>query len=255
MRVALAQFDIVWEDPKSNLEKIKSFISNDMDLLVFPEMFLTGFTMEPQAVAELMGGEHIQSLQDLADEYEIGIMGSLVVEEDGKLYNRMILFSPNQPKQTYDKRHLFTFGGEGRNYTSGSNDGLFRFRKNGEEWKICARICYDLRFPGWCRNMSDYDLIVFVASWPEKRHHAWLNLIQARAIENQAYAIGVNRIGKDGNDLSYLGGSLAVDYNGEILINSGEKEGTKTVILEKEKMLHYREKLPFLQDRDRISID
>jgi len=255
MRVALAQYDIQWEAPIANLEKIKTFITDDVDLLVLPEMCLTGFTMEPEGVAESMDGDHIQMLQNLADQHDLGIMGSLVVQENGKLFNRLMLFAPNQSIQTYDKRHLFTFGGESRNYTAGSNDGIFHLKVNDQEWKICARICYDLRFPAWCRNMVDYDLIVFVASWPEKRHHAWQNLIQARAIENQAYAIGVNRTGKDGNNLNYLGGSRVVDYNGDVLYDVEDKEGVSIVTLEKQKMLTYREKLPFLQDRDAIRID
>lgn len=255
MQVALAQYDIVWEDPVANLAKVRSFVSRDVDLLVLPETCLTGFTMEPDSLAESMEGEHIRTLQLLADEHEVALMGSLVVREKDHIFNRMILFTPNDAMQYYDKRHLFTLGGEGKNYTAGANDGIFQLAIGDEVWKICARICYDLRFPAWCRNTTDYDLLVFVASWPEKRHHAWLNLVQARAIENQAYTIGVNRIGHDGNGLNYLGGSLVVDYNGEVIVSPNASPGLSKVVLSRENMLRYRTKLPFLGDRDHFVLD
>ena len=251
MRVTLAQFDIHWEDPNANLAVVEDMIPQDTDLVVFPEMFLTGFTMDPINVASTMEGGHIRSLQDIANASGIALMGSLVVKEKNHLYNRMILFTPHDELQYYDKRHLFSIGGEGRKYTSGENDGIFQL--NG--WKICARICYDLRFPAWCRNTMDYDLIVFVASWPKARHHAWTNLVQARAIENQAFAIGVNRLGRDGNDLDYLGGSIAVDYNGDIVADAGNENDVVTVDLDRDAMLNYRTKLPFLKDQDRFTLN
>jgi predicted amidohydrolase len=251
MRVTLAQFDIHWEDPNANLAMVKTMIPQGTDLVVLPEMFLTGFTMNPHGVAASMDGDDIQSLQDIANTSGTALMGSLVVKEGNHLYNRMILFTPDGEMQYYDKRHLFSFGGEGRNYTAGENEGIFHL--NG--WKLCARICYDLRFPVWCRNTMDYDLIVFVASWPKARHHAWINLIQARAIENQAYAIGVNRLGRDGNNLEYLGGSMTVDYNGEVIGDAGDGNDLVTVDLDRNAMLHYRSKLPFLKDQDRFAID
>ena len=250
MRVSLAQFDIHWEDPTANLGVVKTMMSTKSDLVVLPEMFLTGFTMDPHSIAASMDGHEIQSLQDMVDTSGTALMGSLVVKEENQLFNRMILFTPNESMQYYDKRHLFSFGGEGRNYTAGNNDGIFHLK----DWKICARICYDLRFPAWCRNTMDYDLIVFVASWPKARHHAWTNLVQARAIENQAFAIGVNRLGSDGNNLDYLGGSLAVDYNGEIITHAGSDKEVRTVTLDKAAMLNYRSKLPFLKDQDRFTI-
>ena len=250
MRVGLAQFDIQWETPDVNLEIVRSKVTSDLDLIVFPEMFLTGFSMDPHNIAEKMDGPRIQALQSLADDHGTAIMGSLIVEEEGQLYNRMLLFTPNGTIQSYDKRHLFTFGGEGRNYTAGNTDGIFQLG----DWKICARICYDLRFPVWCRNTSEYDLIVFVASWPKTRHHAWLNLVQARAIENQAFSIGVNRTGFDGNELAYLGGSLAVDYNGDVLANANDSNDVMVVELNKQHMLEYRQKLPFLPDQDKFTI-
>ncbi len=251
MRVSLAQFDVQWKDPKANLAIVEASATSDVDLVVFPEMFLTGFVMEPQRVAETMNGANIQRLQHISDEADTAIMGSLVVKEDGRLYNRMILFTPKSPMQHYDKRHLFSFGGEGENYTSGDNNGIFRL----QDWTICARICYDLRFPAWCRNTMDYDLIIFVASWPRARHHAWTNLVQARAIENQAYAIGVNRLGHDGNDLDYLGGAMAVDYDGNIVADAGDSADAIIVDLDKKAMLNYRDKLPFLKDQDDITIN
>jgi len=251
MHITLAQFDIHWEDPKSNLAIVRSLSVKNTDLLVLPEMFLTGFTMDPHSVAESMDGKHIKSLQVLADDSETAIMGSLVVREGDLLFNRMILFTPNGELQYYDKRHLFSVGGEGRNYTSGNNDGIFHLN----EWKICARICYDLRFPVWCRNTMDYDLIIFVASWPKARHHAWVNLVRARAIENQAFAVGVNRLGKDGNGLEYQGGSMVVDYNGDILGDAKDCSDLISIDLDREAMLRYRVKLPFLKDQDQFTID
>jgi len=251
MQVALIQFDIVWEDPRANLSTIREMLPKEVDLAILPEMFLTGFTMEPKQVAEAMESENVTTLQNLADETGVAIMGSLVIEENSKLFNRLILFSPGASMQYYDKRHLFTYGGEGQNYSAGKNSGIFQLK----DWKICARICYDLRFPTWCRNTMDYDLIVFVASWPKARHHAWTNLIQARAIENQAFAIGVNRIGQDGNNLEYLGGSMAVNYNGDIIADVEGKSEVRIVQLDKTAMENYRAKLPFLKDQDRFTID
>jgi len=251
MRVALAQFDIQWEQPDANMEILESMILSDFDLIVFPEMCLTGFTMEPGDLPEYMDGTRFKTLQGIADRTDLAILGSFVVRDEKEVYNRMMLFTPQQGVQFYDKRHLFSYSGEHRAYTPGTNDGIFQLG----EWKICGRICYDLRFPVWSRNTMGYDLLIYVANWTHTRHHAWVNLLQARAIENQAYTIGVNRIGKDDNGLKYLGGSMCVDYNGDIVADA--KDGLDIVFAELslESMHSYRRELPFLNDQDQFTIN
>jgi omega-amidase len=253
MRVALIQSVIIWEDPQANrtyFETEINTISEAIDLIVLPEMFSTGFTMNPSAIAETMQGETVSWMQSLAKAKNVAITGSVVIEESANYYNRMLFIFPSGEIQHYDKRHLFTLAGEDKVYTKGTQKLIIDYLG----WKICPFICYDLRFPVFSRNTDDYDLLIYVASWPKVRINAWDTLIKARAIENMSYAIGVNRVGEDNNGYQYTGHSQLVDYLGEYLIEPTEAKGILVAILDKSKMLEVRKKLPFLSDKDVFEI-
>ena len=253
MRVALIQSVIIWEDPQANrtyFETEINTISEAIDLIVLPEMFSTGFTMNPSAIAETMQGETVSWMQSLAKAKNVAITGSVVIEESANYYNRMLFVFPSGEIQHYDKRHLFTLAGEDKVYTKGTQKLIIDYLG----WKICPFVCYDLRFPVFSRNTDDYDLLIYVASWPKTRINAWDTLIKARAIENMSYAIGVNRVGEDNNGYQYTGHSQLVDYLGEYLIEPTEAKGILIAILDKSKMLEVRKKLPFLSDKDVFEI-
>lgn len=222
----------------------------EVDLIVLPEMFVSGFTMNPKAVAETMNGETIAWLQHLAKAKDCAITGSLVIEENGKYYNRLVFVYPNGELKTYDKRHLFTLAGEDKVYTAGKEKLIIEYK----EFRICPLICYDLRFPVFARNVEDYDVLIYVANWPKPRINAWDILLKARAVENMSYAIGVNRIGKDENELEYVGHSQAVDFLGNYLLEPQETDGVFIVELDKEKLLETRSKLAFLEDKDQFRL-
>jgi len=253
MQVTLVQAPLIWENPKSNrnyFEARINSITENVDLIVLPEMFTSGFTMNPEHVAETMEGETITWLKVLAKARKCAITGSLVIAENGNFYNRLVFVFPSGAIQFYDKRHLFTLAGEDKVYTSGNQKIVVDYLG----WKICPLICYDLRFPAFSRNSEDYDLLIYVASWPKIRTNAWDALLKARAIENMCYAIGVNRIGTDANGYEYIGHSQAVDFLGNYVLEPEESEGCFTVKLEQEKMLETRQKLGFLNDRDSFEI-
>lgn len=222
----------------------------DVDLIVLPEMFSSGFTMNPKAVAETMDGETVGWLQHLAQAKACAITGSLVIEEDGKYYNRLVFVYPNGELKTYDKRHLFTLAGEDKVYTAGKEKLIIDYKG----FRICPLICYDLRFPVFARNVEDYDVLLYVANWPKPRINAWDILLKARAVENMSYAIGVNRIGMDENELEYVGHSQAVDFLGNYLLEPQETDGVFIVELDKEKLLETRSKLAFLEDKDQFRL-
>jgi predicted amidohydrolase len=253
MKVTLIQSNLFWENPKQNRRyfegKINS-ISENTDLIVLPEMFTSGFTMNPINVAETMQGETVLWMQSLAKARKSAITGSVVIEEKGNFYNRMLFVFPSGEIQLYDKRHLFTLAGEDKVYTAGTQKLIVDYLG----WKICPFICYDLRFPVFSRNSEDYDLLIYVASWPKTRINAWDSLITARAIENMSYAIGVNRIDEDDNGYQYTGHSQVVDFLGEYLVEPNESEAIFSVELDKEKMMSTRQKLGFLNDRDAFEI-
>lgn len=249
MKTALIQTDIVWENPSENRkileEKIDDLIES-VDLIILPEMFTTGFTMHPEVVAETMEGETLLWLKEIAATKNCAITGSLVIAENENYYNRMVFVFPNGATQHYDKKHLFTLAGEDQVYTSGKEKVIVNYLG----WKICLQVCYDLRFPVFSRNTENYDLLIYVASWPKVRTNAWDILLKARAVENVSYAIGVNRIGTDNNNLEYLGHSQLIDELGNYMIEPTEKEGVFIAYLDKSKMLETRNKLNFLNDRD-----
>ena len=253
MKVALVQLPLVWEDPKSNrvnIEQKINAIESGTDLIVLPEMFTTGFTMQPERVAETMNGETIQWMQSLAKAKNAAITGSLIIVEEGKYYNRLVFVFPTGEIQQYDKRHLFTLAGEDGVFTSGTSKVVIEYKG----WKICPLICYDLRFPVFSRNTENYDLLIYVANWPKTRINAWDTLLQARAIENMSYTIGVNRLGVDDNNLEYVGHSQVVDYLGNLVIEPQTTEGVFIAELNKNSLLETRNKLDFLKDKDTFEL-
>ena len=253
MKIAIIQSSLFWENPAANRncfeEKINA-ITEKVDLIVLPEMFTTGFTMNPNNVPETMQGETILWLHSLAKAKKCAITGSLIIEENNNFYNRLVFVFPSGEIQFYDKRHLFTLAGEDKVYTSGNGKLIVEYLG----WKICPLICYDLRFPVFARNVEDYDVLIYVANWPKPRINAWDILLQARAVENMCYTIGVNRIGFDNNNLEYTGHSQVVDFLGNYVLEPKEIEGVFIVELNKEKLLETRKKLGFLNDRDSFEL-
>ncbi len=249
MKTALIQTQLFWENPNENRklfeQKINS-ISENVDLIVLPEMFTSGFTMNPEKVAETMIGDTIQLLKSLAKTKNCAITGSLVISENNNFYNRMVFVFPDGNIDYYDKKHLFTLAGENQVYKAGNQKKIVEFRN----FKICLQVCYDLRFPTFASNLEDYDVLIYVANWPKTRINAWDILLKARAIENMCFAIGVNRVGVDNNNLEYIGHSQVNDYLGNTLIEPQELEGIFTIKLNKLPMLETRKKLGFLKDRD-----
>ncbi len=253
MKIALIQTSLTWENPIENrshlAQKITGFME-EVDLIVLPEMFSSGFTMNPQKVAETMQGETILWLQHMAKAKNCAIIGSLVITENENYYNRLVFVFPTGEIQHYDKRHLFTLAGEDKVYTSGTQKLIVEYKG----FKICPLVCYDLRFPVFARNVEDYDVLLYVANWPKPRINAWDILLKARAVENMCYVIGVNRIGTDANKHDYIGHSQAVDFLGNYLLEPQQSEGIFIVHLNKEQVLETRKKLAFLTDRDKFTI-
>lgn len=253
MKIALIQTSLSWENPTENrshlAQKITGFME-DVDLIVLPEMFSSGFTMNPKTVAETMHGETVSWIQHLAKAKNCAITGSLVIEENGNYYNRLVFVYPTGEVKTYDKRHLFTLAGEHQFYTAGKEKLVVEWKG----FKICPLICYDLRFPVFSRNVEDYDVLLYVANWPKLRINAWDILLKARAVENMCYTIGVNRIGSDANNHEYVGHSQAVDFLGNYLLEPQKSDAVFIVELDKDKLLETRKKLAFLNDRDEFKI-
>lgn len=254
LNISLLQADLSWENPQENLSYFSSQIeqiNNDVDLIVLPEMFTTGFSMNASELAEEVNGTTVNWMKDVAKTKNSAVVGSVIITEENQYYNRLFFVFPSGEFEYYDKKHTFTLAKEHETYSSGTEKLLVEYKG----WKICPLICYDLRFPVWARNVEDYDLLLYVASWPEKRISAWDALLKARAIENMSYTIGVNRIGKDGNDYAYVGHSIIVDCLGEAL--SKEKNEAAEIIsvqINKNTQEEVRNKLGFLKDRDKFSI-
>ncbi|WP_298762416.1 amidohydrolase [uncultured Polaribacter sp.] len=244
------QADLVWENPAKNLAFFEAKInrlSEKTDLVVLPEMFTTGFTMQPENVAETMDENTVSWMQKMAKKNNFAITGSIVIQENNNYYNRLVFIHPTGKIESYDKRHSFTLAGEHKVYTSGSEKIIIHFKG----WRICPLICYDLRFPVWARNTENYDLLIFMANWPVTRIKAWKTLLKARAIENMSYTIGINRTGKDANDYQYSGNSLLIDYLGEEIATLKENEtGVLKATLFKNEQDAIRTKLGFLNDKD-----
>ena len=253
MKIAVFQTKLAWENPAVNRKFIEEYFLNEdepFDLFILPEMFTSGFTMNPSAVAEPMDGETMTWLKSLAKAKNCAITGSLVIKEDGNFYNRMVFIFPSGEVQFYNKRHLFTLAGEEKVYTKGTKKVIVNYNN----WNICLQVCYDLRFPVFVRNVENYDLILYVANWPKPRINAWDSLLKARAIENMCYTIGVNRIGEDANQLEYPGHSQVIDFLGNNMLNCESDLGVFVCELDKDQQLATRQKLNFLNDKDDFSL-
>jgi len=251
INVTLIQSDIIWEDRILNLKKYQEKLNQieSTDLIILPEMFTTGFSMSPKDISENMNGETIQWMKQNAHKMNSAISGSIIIEEDGKYFNRFIWVNPDGSVHHYDKRHLFSFAGENENYTAGNEKIIIEYKG----WKICPLICYDLRFPVWSRNSEDYDLLIYVANWPDKRKSAWKSLLTARAIENQCYVIGVNRVGEDSKNY-YSGDSSLINALGETLYTNSHIEEMYSTTISKYDLNKVRTQLPFLNDKDNYKI-
>ncbi|HTO14747.1 MAG TPA: amidohydrolase [Edaphocola sp.] len=260
LTISCIQTDLAWEDKATNLKKFETLfeqIPQDGHIIVLPEMFSTGFSMKPAPLAEKMDGPTVKWMQNQAQKLRKIITGSIIIEEDDKYINRLIWMQPDGTFYYYDKRHLFAFAGENNEYTAGNKKVIVQV--NG--WKINLQVCYDLRFPVWARqsppkenSAASYDLLIYVANWPQRRIKAWDTLLAARAIENQCYVVGVNRIGNDANDIYHDGSSSVFDPWGATIWNCKDKEAVFTTTLSAEKLLEARTKFPFLRDGDQFLI-
>lgn len=252
LRITLLQTDLVWQEPLTNRKilenKIKK-INSEVDLIILPEMFTTGFTMDAKSNSQTMEGESVSWLKQMATQCNTAICGSLIIEEKQNYYNRLVFVYPDATLSYYDKRHTFTLAGEDKVYSAGTKKLVLEFKG----WKICPLICYDLRFPVWSRNTENWDILIYVANWPDQRILAWDALLRARAIENMSYTIGVNRTGKDENNLKYPGHSAIYDPLGKTLAYS-EKEEVLITTIAKTSLNQYRNKYNFLNDRDNFSL-
>lgn len=263
MKVTLIQTALHWEDRQKNLEHFDALLKtlhDSTDLIVLPEMFSTGFTMNPAALAEPGNGYALNAMKKWATQKNANICGSVAVSENGKYYNRLYWVEPNGTVSHYDKRHLFRMAHEDRHYAMGSE----KIIKKINEWHVCPLVCYDLRFPVWSRNTfkiingqpsAAYDVLIYVANWPEVRSYPWKQLLIARAIENQCYVIGVNRIGNDGNNISHSGDSVVINPRGEIIsITKPNVQSIETVPLDRAYLEDFRITFPVGLDADGFTL-
>lgn len=254
LKFTIIQPDIVWEDKQANLRQYDDYLSavqEKMEVVVLPEMFSTGFSMAPERLAETMQGTTVQWMKDTARKYGCILTGSLIIEEEGKYYNRMLWVQPDGKTGQYDKRHLFGYAKEDKHYTAGTK----RLIVSVKGIRICLLVCYDLRFPVWARNKeAEYDVLLYVANWPERRSLAWKTLLQARAIENMSYVIGVNRVGTDGNDITYSGDSSVFGPLGEQEWQQSGNAACHTMVIDSETIATTRQQFAFLNDADQFMI-
>jgi len=253
LTISLIQTNLFWENKKANLEMLQQKIEGikeKTEIVIIPEMFTTGFSMKPELFAETMDGETVKWMKKITAEKKIILTGSVIIEENGKYFNRLVWMLPNGEYGVYDKRHLFAFANEHSHYSAG-NKKLIASVKG---WKINLQICYDLRFPVWARqdfqSENKYDLLINVANWPTKRNIAWQTLLRARAIENQCFVAGVNRTGEDGNKIYYSGDSMLIGPLGETIYKKNQAEDIYTFTLQKEKITETRNQFPFWKDAD-----
>ncbi len=256
LSVTIIQSNLFWEDVDQNLKHFEikiNLISKKTDVIVLPEMFTTGFSMNPIQHAETHEGKGLRWMQETAKNKKCALVGSVSVKENNNYYNRLYWVFPDGTFQFYNKRHLFSMGNEPKHYVAGNEKKIIDYKG----WKICPLVCYDLRFPVWSRNLKNnpYDILIFVANWPAARAYPWKQLLIARAIENQCFVIGVNRVGEDGSKIAHSGDSLVVNARGEIInaTNSNE-EITETVDLNKQELLEFRKAFPVLNDADDFDI-
>lgn len=263
MKVCLVQPDLAWQDRDANLQQLENLLAgtaDNPDLIVLPEMFTTGFTMEPEKYAEPTGGPGFQWMERLAHSTRAAVCGSISVSDAGRFYNRLYWVHPEKAPERYDKRHLFRMGKEHLHYTAGEK----KLTTALKGWNVCPLVCYDLRFPVWsrCRFTTDdagklvyeYDLLIYVANWPAVRSHAWKQLLVARAIENQCYVIGLNRCGTDGNGMAHDGESMVVSPLGEVLLVLDNQPTVRSFTLNKQQLVEFRQRFPAGMDADRFDI-
>lgn len=260
LTISIVQASLFWEDKQQNLKMLEEkilAIKENTELIILPEMFSTGFSMKPEILAETMDGEAVTWMKNISAKKRAIITGSLIIKEENNFYNRLIWMQPDGKFGFYNKRHLFAYANEHQHYAAGYK----RLIASVKGWKVNLQVCYDLRFPVWARHnfattegKPEYDLLIYVANWPERRNHAWKTLLQARAIENQCFVVGVNRVGKDGNEIYHSGDSCIVNPMGELLFTRAHDEAVHTMTLHKEELDEVRSKLPFWKDGDNFMI-
>ncbi len=258
LTITTIQSNLFWEERSANLRMFEQKIAGiegEKEIVLLPEMFSTGFSMQPRLLAETMEGETIGWMKKVSRENNIILTGSVIIEEAGNYFNRLIWMLPNGQYGHYDKRHLFAYAEEDKHYSPGNK----RLIASVKGWKVNLQVCYDLRFPVWARqqtkdNNPEYDVLIYVANWPERRSHAWKTLLCARAIENQCYVIGVNRVGTDGNNIYHSGNSLVIDPLGQVLYHMADEEDIFTITLQKEMLEEARSRFPFWKDADPFNI-
>ena len=251
LKIALVQTSIIWEDPQANRSHFEKMMEpvKEVDLIVLPEMFSTGFSMTPEHIDPIHQINTVEWMKKQAAKHKSAIAGSIIATEGGHFFNRLYFVTPEGEIQTYDKRHTFTLAGEDKVYKRGDKKVIIEYKG----FRICPMICYDLRFPVWSRNTEDFDVLLYVANWPAPRVNAWDTLLKARAIENMVYCVGLNRIGEDENGLEYIGHSAVYNSLGETLAYS-ESEGLILAELDQKHLVEMREKLMFLQDKDSFNL-
>jgi omega-amidase len=255
LRITIVQSSIHWEDVDANItmfsKTLEDIEAGSTDLIVLPEMFTTGFTMNADALGETMEGKAVKWMKKTAAKLKCVITGSLIIGDGENYYNRLVWMKPDGTTETYDKRHLFRMGEETNNFKAGTK----RLTVELKGWKICPLICYDLRFPVWSRNTDAYDCLIYVANWPDVRSYPWRQLLIARAIENQCYTVGVNRIGVDGKDMDYSGYSAILDPKGQIISTTKpDKPSVETVTLSRKALDDFRKAFPVSMDADKFEI-
>jgi omega-amidase len=254
LNITLVQPDIVWENKEANLKQYEQFIQGieeKKEIIVLPEMFTTGFSMNTGDLAEKMDGPTVQWMKELSRQHRCILTGSLIIEEGDSYYNRLLWVQPDGVVYHYDKRHLFAYADEHNHFTPGDK----RLIVSVKGFRICPMVCYDLRFPVWSRNKDEeYDVLLYVANWPERRNLAWRTLLQARAIENLSYVVGVNRVGSDFKGLNYTGDSAVYGPLGEKILEVSNEPAIRTITLEKDLVMNTRVQLPFLNDADNFVI-
>ena len=253
LRVTLVQTELAWQAPATNRRALAAHfrgLVGHTDLVVLPEMFSTGFSMDAEGLAETMDGPTVDWMREEAAALGCVITGSLIVRDGARCHNRLVWARPDGSTEHYDKRHLFRLAGEQEHFAAGSRRVVTEIKG----WRVCPMICYDLRFPVWSRSRGDYVLLLYVANWPQRRALAWSTLLRARAIENLSYVVGVNRIGRDGNGVTYSGDSVALDFLGQPLSSEGGGDRVETVVLDREALAGHRVGFPAHLDADRFSL-
>jgi omega-amidase len=254
LKLALVQTGIIWEDIDANLHALSkklNGIADNVDVVILPELFTTGFTMRSRELAESMDGKSISWMQETSNRHGCAIAGSLIIFHQDMYLNRFVWMEPGGGVTTYDKRHLYSIGGEDEHYTRGESNSITEINT----FRVRPQVCYDLRFPVWSRNVGAYDVLLYVANWPAVRRDVWISLLKARAIENQSFVIGVNRVGRDGMGIDYAGDSLVYNAKGQIIASLPvRKEGVLVAHLSLQELMDFRQKFPVWKDADKFEM-